>query len=161
MRRGEVWWAQFDEQYPVVLLEDFPDDGSHQQRGMRAVQIVAASGVDVSGLGREVAVGTRDDLPFQGVVRIAIPRTGFVPCTWVTTVGATDLVERIGTLSPLKLAEIDQALAEGDGIVSDDHSTHDAADSTLAAIRKSLRAGTIATRQIARSSIASSPAEYE
>jgi mRNA interferase MazF len=89
VRRGEVWWAEFDEQHPVVLLSEGSSGcGRHHESGVRAVQIVAASGLDISGLGLKVTVGTRDNLPFEGVVRVAFPRPGFVPCTWATTVGA-------------------------------------------------------------------------
>ena len=45
MRRGEVWWAEFDERRPVVLLsEDGPS-------GSRAMQVVAPADTDISGLG--------------------------------------------------------------------------------------------------------------
>ena len=51
MHRGEVWWAEFDQRRPVVLLsEDEPS-------GFRAMQVVAPSDTDISGLGIEVAVG--------------------------------------------------------------------------------------------------------
>ena len=78
MRRGEVWWAQFDQQHPVVLLSEDPAHGpapdqGHQESSMRAVQLVAASGVDVGGLGREVPVATIDGLPPDAVVRVAFP----------------------------------------------------------------------------------------
>lgn len=150
MQRGEVWWAQFDEQRPVVILSDSPDCGTHDDSGVRAVQIVAAAGVNVGGLGLEVTVGTFADLPFDAVVRVAFPRPGFVPCTWVTTLGADDLIECIGTLPPVKLTEIDEALALADRNVSAEEAGHDEAKSTLAAIRQSLRQGTMATRQIKR-----------
>ena len=49
-----------------------------------------------------------------------------------------------------ELAEIDEALALADRIVSAEDAGHDEAESTLAAIRQSLRQGTMATRQIKR-----------
>lgn len=150
MQRGEVWWARFDEQRPVVILSDSPNGGTQDQSGVRAVQIVAAAGVNVGGLGLEVSVGTLADLPFDAVVRVAFPRPGFVPCTWVTTVGFDDLVECIGTLPPAKLTEIDEALALADRIVSAEDAGHDEAMSTLATIQQSLRQGTMATREIKR-----------
>jgi mRNA interferase MazF len=56
MRRGEVWWAEFDERRPVVLLsEDEPS-------GFRAMQVVAPADSDISGWGIEVAVGVPEGL---------------------------------------------------------------------------------------------------
>src|ERR1700733_2207917 len=104
MQRGEVWWVEFDERRPVVLLsEDEPS-------GLAGMQVVAPAGAAISGLGVEVAVGALDGLPFEGVLRFVFPRPGFIPCTWLTTVSPDDLIERAGTLSPAKLSEIDDAL---------------------------------------------------
>src|SRR5262249_31670151 len=79
MRRGGVWWVEFDERRPVVLLsgEDPP--------GFRAMQVVAPADTDISGWGIEVAVGVQEGLPFEGVLRFAFPHPGFTPCTWLTT----------------------------------------------------------------------------
>jgi mRNA interferase MazF len=104
MHRGEVWWAEFDERRPVVLLsEDEPS-------GFRAMQVVAPADADISGLGVEVAVGIQEGLPFEGVLRFVFPRPGFTPCTWLTTLSRDDLIERAGALSSPKLSEIDDAL---------------------------------------------------
>src|SRR5215469_15920764 len=104
MRRGEVWWAQFDERRPVVLLsgEDPP--------GFRAMPVVAPADTDISGWGIEVAVGAGEGLPFDGVLRFAFPLPGFTPCTWLTTLTRDDLIERAGAVSAAKLSEIDDAL---------------------------------------------------
>ncbi|MFL9652154.1 type II toxin-antitoxin system PemK/MazF family toxin [Streptomyces sp. PB17] len=107
MQRGEVWWAEFDERRLVVLLSG--DDES----GIRVMQVVAPAGVDISGLGVEVRVGAMDGLPCEGVLRFALPRPGFTPCTWVTTVARDDLIERAGVLSSAKLSEIEEALRLG------------------------------------------------
>ena len=104
MRRGEVWWAEFDERRPVVLLSG--EDPS----GFRAMQVVAPADTDISGLGTEVAVGLQEGLPFDGVLRFAFPRPGFTPCTWLTTLSREDLIERAGAVSAAKLSEIDDAL---------------------------------------------------
>ena len=101
MQRGEVWWVQFDERRLVVLLSG--DDAS----GFQVMQVVAPAGVDISGLGIEVTVGAGEGL---GVLRLAFPRPGFTPCTWLTTVSRDDLVERAAVLSSRKLSEIDDAL---------------------------------------------------
>ena len=107
MQRGEIWWVEFDERRPVVLLSG--DDAS----GIRVMQVVAPAGVDITGLCVEVAVGAVEGLPFEGVLRFAFPRPGFTPCTWLTTVSRDDLIERAGVLSSAKLSEIENALRLG------------------------------------------------
>lgn len=67
MRRGEVWWVEFDERRPVVLLSG--DAAS----GFQAMQIVPPSGVDLTGIGVEVPVGSIDAVPYEGVLRLAFP----------------------------------------------------------------------------------------
>jgi mRNA interferase MazF len=104
MRRGEIWWAEFDERRPVVLLSG--EDPS----GFQAMQVVAPADTDISGWGIEVAVGVREGLSFDGVLRFAFPRPGFTPCTWLTTLTREDLIERAGAVSAAKLGEIDDAL---------------------------------------------------
>src|SRR5882724_10883048 len=70
MRRGEIWWVEFGERRPVVLLsEDEPS-------GFRAMQVVAPADTDISGWGIEVAVGVPEGLPFDGVLRFAFRRPG-------------------------------------------------------------------------------------
>jgi mRNA interferase MazF len=105
MRRGEVWWVEFDERRPVVLLSE-----EEESSGFRAVQVVAPAGAAISGLGVEVEVGVLEGQPFEGVLRFVFPRPGFTPCTWLTTLSRDDLIERAGTLSSAKLTEIDDAL---------------------------------------------------
>lgn len=107
MQRGEVWWVEFDERRPVVLLSG--GDAS----GIQVMQVVEPAGVDITGLGVEVAVGAADGLPFEGVLRLALPRPGATPCTWLTTLSRDDLIERAGALSSEKLSEIDDALRLG------------------------------------------------
>ncbi|MER7521184.1 type II toxin-antitoxin system PemK/MazF family toxin [Streptomyces sp. NPDC126499] len=98
---------EFDERRPVVLLSG--DEAS----GIRVMQVVAPAGVDLTGLGVEVTVGALEGLPFEGVLRFALPRPGFTPCTWLTTVSRDDLIERAGALSSTKLSEIEDALRLG------------------------------------------------
>lgn len=104
MRRGEVWWADFDERRPVVLLSE------EEPSGFRAMQVVAPADTDISGLGIEVAVGSREGLPFDGVLRFGFAWPGLIPCTWLTTVSRKDLIERAGAVSAGKLSEIADAL---------------------------------------------------
>jgi mRNA interferase MazF len=129
MHRGEVWWAESGQRWPVVLLsEDKPS-------GFLAMQVVAPADGDISGLGIEVTVGIQEGLPFEGVLRLVFPRPGFTPCTWLTTLSRDDLIERAGTLSPEKLSEIDDALRAGE------HRTEwtPAAAARLSKIKDSLR----------------------
>ena len=103
MHRGEVWWVEFDERRPVVLLSE------EEPSGFQAMQVVAPADTDISGLGIEVAIGAQDGLPFDGVLRFGFPWPGFTPCTWLTTLSRDDLIERAGTVSAAKLREIDDA----------------------------------------------------
>ena len=103
MRRGEIWWAEFDERRPVVLLSE--EDPS----GFRAMQVVAPADTDFTGLGIEITVGVPEGLPFDGVLRFVFRWPGFTPCTWLTTVSRDDLIEQAGTVPDDKLSEIDDA----------------------------------------------------
>jgi mRNA interferase MazF len=103
MRRGEVWWAEFDERRPVVLLSE------EEPSGFQAMQVVAPADSDISGLGIEVSVGVREGLPFDGVLRFGFPWPGFTPCTWLTTLSRDDLIERAGALSCAKLSTLTPA----------------------------------------------------
>jgi mRNA interferase MazF len=104
VQRGEVWWVEFDERRPVVLLSG--DESS----GFLVMQVVDAADTDFSGLGIEVAVGPAEGLPFAGVLRVAFPWPGYTPCTWLTSLSRDDLLERAGALPSAKLSEIDDAL---------------------------------------------------
>jgi mRNA interferase MazF len=129
MQRGEVWWVEFDERRPVVLLSE---DGSS---GFVAMQVVPPAGTDISDLGVEVAVGVLEGLPFEGVLRFGFRWPGFTPCTWLTTLHRDDLIERAGALSSAKLSEIDDAFRaaeQGTGWTS-------AAAARLSEIKDSLR----------------------
>lgn len=107
MARGEIWWVEWgerDEKRPVVLLS--PDEDTE----LRAMQVVAPAGVDLAGVGIEVGLGAEEGLAQAGVVRVALPADGFVPCTWLVTVTREDLIEQAGTLSPAKLREVTDML---------------------------------------------------
>ena len=104
MQRGEVWWVQFDQRRPVVLLSG--DEAS----GFQAIQVVAPADVSITDLGIEVTVGAAEGLPIEGVLRCAFPRPGYTPCTWLTTLSADDLIEQAGVLPATKLSEIEDAI---------------------------------------------------
>ena len=63
---------------------------------LRAIQVVAAAPTDITGVALEVAIGNVEGLPFEGVVRVALPRPGLVPCTWLTTLSRSDLLDAAG-----------------------------------------------------------------
>ena len=104
MQRGEVWWVEFDERRPVVLLSE------DESAGFVAMHVVAPADSDISDLGVEVALGVLEGLPFEGVLRFGFPWPGFTPCTWLTTLRREDLIERAGVLSAAKLSEIKESL---------------------------------------------------
>lgn len=131
MRRGEVWWAEFDERRPVVLLDG--DESS----GFQALQIVPPSGIDISGLGIEVQIGAIEGLPYQGVVRLGFPNPEFVFCTWLTTVTAESLIERATVLTTAKLDKIDEALR----LTAQPQESTPEATARLKEIRDALRRG--------------------
>ncbi|MFF9044929.1 type II toxin-antitoxin system PemK/MazF family toxin [Streptomyces parvulus] len=106
MQRGEVWWANVDERRPVVLL-------SQEGAEFRAMQVVAPAGIELGGMAAELAVGASEGLSMEGVLRVALPRPGLVPCTWLVTLRRDDLVERAGVLSPARLGELQELLRLG------------------------------------------------
>jgi mRNA interferase MazF len=101
---GEVWWVEFDQRRPVVLLSG--DEAS----GFQSVQVVPPADVSISDWGVEVAVGATEGLPFEGVLRFGFPRPGYTPCTWLTTLSPEDLLEQAGVLPAAKLSEIEDAI---------------------------------------------------
>lgn len=107
MRRGEVWWVDFGERRPVVLLSESPD------ARFQAIQIVEPAKVDITGVGLEVTIGSADGLSLEGVIRVAFPGPGMVPCTWLATVTEQDLIEPAGEVPPSKLNAIEEALRLG------------------------------------------------
>lgn len=103
MKRGEVWWALLDEKRPVVIL-------AAEGEELRGMQIVAPTDTDLADAAVEVRLGGEEGLADVGVVRVALPRAGLIPCTWLVTVTREDLVERAGRLSSAKLRELTEVL---------------------------------------------------
>jgi mRNA interferase MazF len=132
VRRGEVWWAFIGERCPVVLLSgDEPEframrvvapATAEEKRGFVVLsgeeaadsqvmhRVLGSAGTGVGGVGVEVEIGTREGLPHDGVVRVALPRDGHVFCTWLVTLTRDSLIERAGTLSRTKLDQLANAL---------------------------------------------------
>ncbi|MGW1942572.1 type II toxin-antitoxin system PemK/MazF family toxin [Streptomyces goshikiensis] len=107
MQRGEVWRADFGERRLVVLLS------GEEASEFRAMQVVAPAGTELSGMAAELAVGACEGAPLEGVLRVALPRPGLIPCTWLVTLAREDLIERVGALSSAKLGELQDLLRLG------------------------------------------------
>ena len=133
MERGEVWWAQIDEKRPVVLLSGGAGPEFQAMRivapatptekrgfvvmaGGQAIdaeerqRVIDATGFGARAVGIEVWFGAHEGLEQEGVVRVALPMAGKVFCTWMLTLTAEHLIERVGVLSPAKLRELDVAM---------------------------------------------------
>jgi len=63
----------------------------------------------VRAVGIEVTIGADAGLVPGGVVRVAPPLHGHIFCTWLVSLSAEYLVERVGELSPAKLDELGRA----------------------------------------------------
>ncbi len=94
MKRGEVWWATVDKRRPVVLLS------RQEAYAVRAMVIVAPVTTTNRGFSVEVRVGRKEGLP----------RAAVVNCDWLVTLPKADLLERAGSLSGAKMAQLDSAL---------------------------------------------------
>jgi mRNA interferase MazF len=94
MNRGEVWWARVDKSRPVVLLS------RQEAYAVRAMVIVAPVSTTIRGFSMEVRVGRTEGLP----------RTAVVNCDWLVTLPKADLIERVGSLSTAKMAQLEDAL---------------------------------------------------
>jgi mRNA interferase MazF len=103
VKRGELWWARLDERRPVLVLTE--DD---EQVG--AVVVVPPAPSPIDGVSVEVTLGEAGGLCASGVVRVALPRPGSIPCHWLVTLHADDFIERVGVLSPHKLREVEDVL---------------------------------------------------
>lgn len=133
MERGELWWAQFDDKRPVVLLSggagpefravqivapatQVEKQGFLLMSGEQAVdaderrRVVEAAGPDVRAIGIEVFFGAQEGLAEEGAVRVALPMDGKIFCTWMLSLGGEYLIERIGVLSAAKRRELDVAM---------------------------------------------------
>jgi mRNA interferase MazF len=107
MERGDLWWADLDGRRLVVLLS------GEEATEFRAMQVVAPARTEIGGVAVEVEVGALGGLPEGGVLRVALARPGFIPCSWLLTLSRVDLIERAGALSPAKVDELDEALRLG------------------------------------------------
>jgi mRNA interferase MazF len=133
VERGEIWWAFIGGRCPVVLLsgDDQPEFQAMQivapatdeeKRGFVVLsgeeaadsrviqQVIGSAGAGIGGIGVEIEVGSREGLPHDGVVRVALPRDDRIFCTWLVTLTRESLAERAGALSSTKLVHLANAL---------------------------------------------------
>ena len=108
VKPGEVWWANVDERSPVVILSF--DDASE----VRAMMVVAPARTNIEGVAVEVSVGNEEGLAFEGALRVALPRSDGITCTWLVTLSRTALLGCAGRLSSSKVALLNDALRRGD-----------------------------------------------
>jgi mRNA interferase MazF len=114
LNRGEVWWAEVD----CKIADDLWDDSRRAvvllsgggTPELKAIMIVAPAKADTHGITREVGVGADEGLPWKGVLRVALPQPGRIPCDWLVTLGREQLVRRAGVLSSAKLNDLQQSL---------------------------------------------------
>jgi mRNA interferase MazF len=99
VKRGEVWWARVDEHRPVLVLHANDNE-------VRAIIIVSPAPTTF-GVTEDVRLGAAEGLPTEGVVRVALPRPGFVPCQWLVTLSKSDVFDRAGALSAEKLGHVE------------------------------------------------------
>jgi mRNA interferase MazF len=62
------------------------------------------------GVTENVRLGAAEGLPTEGVLRVALPREGFIPCQWLVTLSKADLIDRAGALSREKLDHVERLL---------------------------------------------------
>src|SRR5262249_4267384 len=103
MKRGEIWRAEVDEPCSVVYLSAVDADM------VRAILIVAPAQRKIDWV-VEIDVGPLEGHSPEGVVRVALPRDGFIPCNWLVTLSRGRLLNRVGTLSSEQLGELDEVL---------------------------------------------------
>lgn len=97
LRRGQIWWARLpppDTTRPAVLVS------RQDAYKVRELFVVAPVTRRIRGIRAEVSVAGFEGLPTKSVVN----------CDSLRTVRRSMLVERIGEVSGLKLAELDAAL---------------------------------------------------
>lgn len=96
MQRGEIWWADFPapiHRHPVVVISR-----SASSNGGGTV-VVARITARIRETPEEVPIGAEDGLP-KTVINTRL----------LSTISEKDLVSRIASLSPRKLAQLDEAL---------------------------------------------------
>ena len=92
---GEIWWAQLKKRRPIIIV------GRDDLRGRRLRTTVASVSSTVRDLPSELLLDEGDGLA----------GTCAANCEELMTIDKTRLINRIGSLSETKLAELHEALA--------------------------------------------------
>jgi mRNA interferase MazF len=97
MRRGEIWWAELEPpagRRPVVLLS------RDEAYAVRSLVIVAPITTRIRHIASEVLLGTADGMPRDCVANLDT----------ITTIPKDCLSDRLASLSPQKLKEVETAI---------------------------------------------------
>ena len=97
MRRGDVWWVELPSpagRRPVLLLS------RNEAYAVRGLVTVAPVTTRIRRIPSEVPLGPEDGLPQECVINLDT----------ITTIAKASLRERLTTLSPAKLKEVEAAL---------------------------------------------------
>jgi len=97
MRRGEIWWAELEPpagRRPVVLLS------RDEAYAVRSLVIVAPITTRIRHIASEVLLGTDDGMPRDCVANLDT----------ITTIPKDCLSDRLASLSPQKLKEVEIAI---------------------------------------------------
>ena len=97
MRRGELWWAELEPpagRHPVVLLS------RDEAYAVRSLVIVAPITTRIRHIASEVLLGTDDGMPRDCVANLDT----------ITTIPKDCLSDRLASLSPQKLKEVETAI---------------------------------------------------
>jgi len=97
MRRGEIWWAELEPpagRRPVVLLS------RDEAYAVRSLVIVAPITTRIRHIASEVLLGTDDGMPRDCVANLDT----------ITTIPKDCLSDRLASLSPQKLKEVETAI---------------------------------------------------
>ena len=97
MRRGEIWWAELEPpagRRPVVLLS------RDEAYAVRSLIIVAPITTRIRHIASEVLLGTNDGMPRDCVANLDT----------ITTIPKDCLRDRLTSLSPQKLKEVEAAI---------------------------------------------------
>lgn len=97
MRRGEIWWAELEPpagRRPVVLLS------RDEAYAVRSLVIVAPITTRIRHIASEVLLGTADGMPCDCVANLDT----------ITTIPKDCLRDRLISLSPQKLKEVETAI---------------------------------------------------
>src|SRR5437660_219551 len=104
--RGEVWWAFREDRSAMVILS------TGGERDLLAIYVVPPADQDITGIALELPIDGEEGLA-SGVVRVALPVPGRIPCSWLVSLKKDDLIEQAGTLPEEKLAQLGEMLHLG------------------------------------------------